>query len=137
MGWRINQLILEGAGTAADFDHAKKHVLSAVVRLANRQRSERLATFDSEGNLTNKPKTAHDMWIVHKSGTPFFRHYNEIENLNDPFIQDFVDNPMVGDNEEFVKVINAAVARVTCCLSYVPKLFLIISISTIDFKFCF
>lgn len=121
--WRINQMILEGAGTAEEFDHAKKHILSALVRLSNRQRAERLAIVDSEGNLLNNPKTAPQTWIVQKKGTPFFRHYNEVQNLNDRFVVDFIDHAMVGENEDFVRVINQVVSRVSCCFLYFSSFF--------------
>ena len=111
-------MVNEGAGTAEEFDHAKKHILSSVVRLANRQRAERLATLDGDGTLLNNPKTAPLLWIVPKNGTPFFRHYNEVSNLNDKFVVDFIDHPMVGGNDDFIRVINQTVSKVSCCLLY-------------------
>lgn len=124
MRWRINQLLQakpEPAGTPEDFKHTVKNALSSLVRYANRQRQERQVTLGKNGEVILKPKTGEALWIVKKPGTPFFRHYNEVDNERDQFIQDFIDHPAVGENQEFLPIINEAVARVSFLLNYLQS----------------
>lgn len=114
--WRINQLLQakpKPAGTREDFARTKINIFSALVRLANRQRSERGAVLDSLGRNINKHvKAGKANWILKKKGTTFYRHYNEVDNENDPYVKDYVDNALVTGDEEFIAIVNEAAAKV-------------------------
>lgn len=102
----ISHLVASNVGKKEDYDMTWANILSAMVRLANRQRQDRSLKYDEvTGALKKKPKTGH--LIDKKPGTPFYRHYDEVANKNDKFIEYFVDSDVMGDNPAFIHAINA------------------------------
>lgn len=92
-----------GHGTPEEYAHTEDTVMSALHRLANRQRAKRVAIFDKDGLLLNDARTP---YLVNpnpgKSTRPgyYLRHFDEERNRNDQFVVRFIDAD-IAQTEEF------------------------------------
>lgn len=108
-------MVETGCGKPEDYEFVPQQVESALARLANRARIERMVVFADDGKtIVREGKCKKELWVYQTPGTPFFRHYNELRNAQDDFVKYFVDHDEIGKNPVFLAIVN----RIKVCLKF-------------------